>query len=197
MTAPAAARGFLDCGMLTPDPDLAALAGLVRDARRPGLARTAVVEVGSWAGRTALAMADAGAAVWCVDTWEGTDAGGGDDTRERIAHLGGPEQLFRSFCLNCGPRLFRDVWPCRGTSAFWASVWPENAKVDLVFIDADHRESAVRADIMGWLPHVRDGGVICGHDFDVFPGVNRAVSDLLPGYRRAGAFVWWASCPRP
>lgn len=196
LAAPELARpgAFNDLGMGTPAADLNALAHLVRQARRPGADRACVVEVGSWAGRTALAMADAGATVWCVDTWEGSDPAGGDDTRERVAAWGGGGEVFRTFCRNCGPRLFRDVFPCRGPSLLWASCWP--APADVVFIDADHGYEAVKADILAWLPHVRPGGVICGHDLGVFPGVDRAVAELVPGFRRAGEFVWWASAPR-
>lgn len=47
---------------------------------------------------------------------------------------------------------------------------------DLVFIDADHREEAARADIAAWWPHVRPGGWMGGHDIDRFDGgVRRAV----------------------
>jgi hypothetical protein len=53
---------------------------------------------------------------------------------------------------------------------------------DFVFIDADHRYEAVRDDLAAWLPKVRLGGLICGHDYsNGFPGVNRAVSEQLRG----------------
>jgi hypothetical protein len=53
---------------------------------------------------------------------------------------------------------------------------------DFVFIDADHRYEAVRDDLAAWLPKVRGGGLICGHDYsNGFPGVNRAVSEKLQG----------------
>ncbi len=35
---------------------------------------------------------------------------------------------------------------------------------DLVFIDADHRHSMVKMDIEAWLPIVKQGGILCGHD---------------------------------
>jgi hypothetical protein len=171
---------FLPLGMSTPPEDVGALTDLVRAARRPGNPHTFAVEVGSWAGRTAIAMAGAGALVWCVDTWEGSVGDPVDDTERMVRQAGGPDNVFRVFCRNVGPaRLFRSVFPCRGPSALWADVFPYLA--DLVFIDGDHRYEAVRADIAGWLPKVRPGGVLCGHDCGVFEGVNRAVGEAFPG----------------
>jgi len=36
---------------------------------------------------------------------------------------------------------------------------------DFVYIDADHTESAVYADLYSWYPKVRSGGVLAGHDY--------------------------------
>lgn len=49
--------------------------------------------------------------------------------------------------------------------------------LDLVIIDALHTEEAVGEDIHLWTPKVRNGGIICGHDYDNkrFPGVKIAV----------------------
>jgi len=38
---------------------------------------------------------------------------------------------------------------------------------DLFFIDADHRYNGIKKDIDIWLPKIRKGGVICGHDHEV------------------------------
>lgn len=38
--------------------------------------------------------------------------------------------------------------------------------LDMCFIDADHRYDAVKADILAYASKVKDGGILCGHDFD-------------------------------
>ena len=39
-------------------------------------------------------------------------------------------------------------------------------KLDFVFIDADHRSPAVEQDIRYWIPKIKKGGFIIGHDLD-------------------------------
>ncbi len=57
-----------------------------------------------------------------------------------------------------------------------------NGVLDLVFIDALHDYDNVKVDIERWLPKVRKGGIICGHDYgmDLCPGVTRAVHEFFP-----------------
>lgn len=64
-----------------------------------------------------------------------------------------------------------------------------NVKSDFVFIDADHLEGAVRADIKAWYPLVRPGGMLLGHDTH-FPGVRAAIDDLCPGWQQYNDKVW-------
>lgn len=67
---------------------------------------------------------------------------------------------------------------------------------DLVFIDADHKEEAVYKDITAWLPKIRVGGIICGHDYDnpEHPGVRKAVDRFFEKSRINfvhDCYVWW------
>jgi hypothetical protein len=56
----------------------------------------------------------------------------------------------------------------------------ENASLDLVFIDAIHTYESVKKDIETWLPKVRVGGCLSGHDYSVeFFGVIQAVNEKL------------------
>ncbi|HEV2097667.1 MAG TPA: class I SAM-dependent methyltransferase [Stellaceae bacterium] len=172
--------GFSD-DVAVPNPDLAVLRSLVR--RFDG---TRAIEIGSWLGTSALAMRAAGAAeVHCVDTWRGTD----DPRDDARLPRGTPDgELLRAFCEKVGPELGDGIRPYVGESLFWASVWPWRA--DLVFIDADHRHEAALADIRAWTPHVRPGGILCGHDYSQhWPGVVRAVHET-GAFETSGA-VWW------
>ncbi|HBN75416.1 MAG TPA: hypothetical protein DD473_06285 [Planctomycetaceae bacterium] len=61
---------------------------------------------------------------------------------------------------------------------------------DVVFIDAAHDYESVNQDIQLWLPKVKPGGLLCGHDFSRdWPGVIRAVNELLP-QRKIQESIW-------
>jgi predicted O-methyltransferase YrrM len=72
----------------------------------------------------------------------------------------------------------------------------EDGVLDFVFIDADHAYEAVKADIGAWLPKVRAGGFITGHDYDrvKFPGVIRAVDEYFSP-RIESDFTWMVRLP--
>lgn len=68
-------------------------------------------------------------------------------------------------------------------------------KVDFVYIDADHSYESVWKDLRAWLPKIKAGGIMGGHDYGNGPGVERAVDEL---FTRLGwtviveAYtVWW------
>jgi predicted O-methyltransferase YrrM len=73
----------------------------------------------------------------------------------------------------------------------------ENASVDLVFIDADHSAQWVERDLRAWLPKVRPGGIVSGHDYgskrhpDVKPVVDRFFRDHPHPVRVDANKVWW------
>jgi len=61
----------------------------------------------------------------------------------------------------------------------------EDGLLDFVFIDADHSYEAVKADLLAWVPKVRSGGIVSGHDYyesrsgklGVIPAVNEYVEE--------------------
>lgn len=62
----------------------------------------------------------------------------------------------------------------------------EDESIDLIFIDGDHSYEACRKDIELYLPKVRPGGILAGHDYDntvkyadKFKGVDKAVHEFF------------------
>ena len=41
----------------------------------------------------------------------------------------------------------------------------QNGLLDFAFIDGDHTHEGVSRDLDAWWPKVRDGGLLCGHDW--------------------------------
>lgn len=79
----------------------------------------------------------------------------------------------------------------------------EERSQDFVFIDGDHSYEGVVADIDAWLPKVRPGGWLCGHDYRnthcPFPGVDRAVDEWAAAsgipVEAGDNFTWFARVP--
>lgn len=90
----------------------------------------------------------------------------------------------RSFWQNVGQNS--DRCTMHQIPSWDASRVYEDSSLDIVFIDAGHDYDNALADIKAWWPLVRDGGYLCGHDYQhTFPGVMRAVADVFPLIRVA------------
>lgn len=71
-----------------------------------------------------------------------------------------------------------------------AQVIPDES-LDFCYIDGDHSYEGVRKDIELFYPKVRKGGVLCGHDFNIF-GVAKAVCEFFDVVEVDGFPVdWW------
>jgi len=134
------------------------------------------IEVGSWKGRSASYMAveiaNSGKDIefYCVDPWDKTD--------DRL-HLF--PTLYQTFIDNMKP-VEQYYFPLKITSEE-ASKKFKDKSLDFVFLDGSHEYEDVKSDILSWLPKVKSGGILAGHDFYTdgvgFPGVSRAVYEEL------------------
>lgn len=118
------------------------------------------VEVGVWKGKSAaymcveIANSNKNIEFYCVDNWKGS-----------IEHLGNPElpKLYEIFTKNMEP--VKDYYtPVRMNSLEAVNLF-QNESLDFVFIDASHEYEDVKEDIKAWLPKVKVGGILAGHDY--------------------------------
>lgn len=54
----------------------------------------------------------------------------------------------------------------------------ENESLDFIYVDGSHEYQDVKDDLLAWIPKVKKGGYICGHDF-TNTGVNKAIGETL------------------
>lgn len=143
------------------------------------------VEVGAWLGKSTCFLAELltelGKEVtfYAVDTWEGEH---GDESQVSTVKAAGGS-IYPQFLDNMKKAGVGDfVRPLRMLSVAAAAQFAD-ASIDFLFIDDDHTEASVRADLAAWFPKVKPGGVIAGHDFDK-PGVHSAVSAFFEAQGR-------------
>jgi len=120
-----------------------------------------VVEVGSWKGFStavlAKTMADYNGNVFAVDHWMGSEK----VWNYEVARTYDIYSIFKVNMISLG--LWDIVHPLVMDSQTASQIFADRI-LDLVFIDADHRYEAFKRDILSWLPKLKDGGVLCGHD---------------------------------
>lgn len=170
-------------GHETPKEDHQAIRQLVQMLRDDGEWPNTAIEVGCWAGGTTLVLAEMFDTVFAVDHW------GAPEYVTGVQDVISDNEVFRTFCQNIGSELLLTVIPLQGTSSFWASMFPKDHACNLIFIDASHDYESVKADINAWWPHLEDGGIMCGHDFNTHDGVQKAVDEF--GKDGVIANVWW------
>lgn len=154
--------------------------GIYRDAVRRASGPATFVEVGTWFGRSAAFMAveiaNSGKpiAFHCVDTWKGSDDV--PSMQEILTRCDGFE-VFKANMERGG--VWSQVTPMRMDSLEAAKAFRDDS-VDFCFVDANHAYDAVTADLAAWLPKMRHGGVLAGHDYaQEFMGVKHAVQDFF------------------
>lgn len=148
-------------------------------------------EIGVWRGEYAALFCEANPAMHmrCVDPWIGYPewndpknlqplnksdaliAGAYKDARKRLGPL--KTTIVRAFSVDAA----KDV---------------PDGSLDFVYIDGNHVEEAVRADLEAWVPKVRPGGIVAGHDFKVFP--TKPMIQVIPAveaYTRAHGIDPW------
>ena len=134
-----------------------------------------IVEVGAWKGASTSYLAVEAQhkkmRIDVVDTWFGSEEH--KEMNEIIEN-----SLFGTFIDNMRP-LINLINPIR-TDSVSASKMYSDESLDAIFIDADHGYESVKADILAWMPKVKTGGILAGHDYiRTYNGVIKAVDEII------------------
>lgn len=132
------------------------------------------IEIGSYAGESAELFVASGAfsTLYCIDPWEM-----GYDPNDTTAGDGLPiaESEF--------DKRFRNnpvVVKVKRYSSDAAQMFADGA-IDFIYIDGDHRYEHVKEDLELYVPKIKPGGIIAGHDYGgpSTPGVKQAVDEYF------------------
>ena len=146
-----------------------------------------IAEIGVWnSGSTKQILRGCGDIIsqyWAVDFWQCSD-----HRAYRDIPIEEWEKLHFYACKLM--YWFPQLHVVRMSSLEAAKIFPKKY-FDLVFLDADHTYEAVINDIKAWLPLVKDGGLLTGHDHNrTHPGVVKAVTDCFGEVIKAPDLVW-------
>jgi len=172
---------------------------LLRRLARTVRASHVIVELGSYTGKSTCCLATGSAEgnralIYAVDLWtDGTydeethgfykyDPASGEEQRNSKFSRPRAQEIFKERVGDYDP--LRLVKPMQGMTTIAANEFARE-RIGLLFIDADHRYEAVRADFEAWEPKVAEGGVVAFHDYKSLregDGVKRFVDEELFGH---------------
>jgi len=151
-----------------------------------------IIELGVWKGKSLCSIADIikkkNLIVYAVDTFKGTTGKKEHKEAEEVDL----QKVFTDNLNNFGIKA--EVYKMTTDEASKII----NDKFDLIFIDADHTEEAVKKDIENWLPKCK--GFIAGHDYEK-PWIKKIVDKKFPNRKYIHGItdpgrgtMWWNNC---
>jgi hypothetical protein len=138
----------------------------------------AVVEIGSFRGRSTVVLAQAAGAVIAIDPHAGSDRG----PQEIAAEASRGDADHAAFLANLARAGVADR--VRHVRAFSADAHGAvDGPLSLLYVDGAHRFSPARADLAGWGRRVVPGGTMLVHDAFSSIGVTLALLVVCAGSR--------------
>lgn len=158
-----------------------------------------VLEVGSWHGRSSRFIADnlpEGGQLWCVDTWIGSS---GEPEMHGSAHYDRGDHAHQWWWCNLQEHMLAGrVIPVRMHSDNAAHTLAYlKMEFDMIFIDGDHGEEGIKTDVEAWTPLLKEGGLLCGHDYykenegPFWVHVRQCVESRFPNVEKAATSIWY------
>jgi len=162
-----------------------------------------IYEIGSWTGASTSIFAKyvkpLGGKVISIDNFSGE----GSQLKDYINNNNIKEIL----SSNLKEQGLLDFVEITGKSSDDAFICYEDETADLIFVDGNHMYDQSKRDLDNWLPKLKNGGIMCGHDFAGFDyeedfinldahgnrhhGVVKSVTEKFPDVKKQGCRIWW------
>lgn len=169
-----------------------------------------ICEIGSWLGHSTSILAKhakrLNGKVTCIDTFLGS-------TGTFLEDYSKENDVYTKFMSN-----MTELELNKNVNVLWmesdvAHKFIDDGYFDLIFIDGDHIYEQVSNDIKNYLPKIKSGGIISGHDFEIgfdldleslneldlsqdmsrgfHCGVVKAVRESFKNINLEGDRIWW------
>jgi hypothetical protein len=160
----------------------------------------AVIEIGCWEGKSTFTLANAiyPTPLICNDTWLGnieeSRITGQTHITEKILK---ERDVYATFLNNMSTLTNGNFSVVKQDCYLWLETFIDDIK--FCHIDAAGDYESVHKAISLLLPHVVNGGILCGNNFqsankhrsDLNGGVERAVTELLPNFKSVDHLWYW------
>lgn len=145
------------------------MSNLINQELRKGGNAYKILEIGSWAGQSALLWAMAckqnkKGRVFVIDAWQASE-----NAPNRMKNAVKNNRIFNLFLHNIETSGVKDyVVPLKASSDIIAEILKPNT-FDFVYVDGDHAYTQCKKDILNYINVLKVGGIICGDDFELHP----------------------------
>lgn len=130
-----------------------------------------MAEIGCYAGDSTRVFAENFEFVYCIDPWQN-----GYDNKDLSSYKYDMKDVEAQFDENMKP--YENFKKIKQKSEDACKLF-DFLSLDLVYIDALHTYIGVKKDRLFWIPMIKEGGFLCGHDYQPrFQGVIDAVNEF-------------------
>jgi predicted O-methyltransferase YrrM len=154
---------------------------LIQDLQKRGVKEAKMLEIGSYMGESTamFGMANLFKEIHCIEPFTGEEQFNDENFYDW-------EFVENQFLLNT--RHYHNIVHHRDFSQNIHEVF-QDEYFDFIYIDANHSYEAVKSDLINYIPKVKTGGFIGGHDYrfpqfpktdePAFPGCVQAIDEII------------------
>lgn len=159
-----------------------------------------IIEIGCWEGKSTVHLANTcyPESLICNDTWLGNVA---ESVLTKVEHatqrILKERDVYSKFIENMDKLTRGNYTVIKRDCIEWLREY--SGSIKFIHIDASHEYESAYETIQLALPKMVSGGIMCGDDYqsshmgraDLHGGIERAVTELLPGHRNRGNLWFW------